>query len=73
MDRLTEFQDLLPLVLPSPANLTHARELHILNGVSLWDALILAACLDAGVDILYSEDVPAVTTFQTVRVINPFK
>jgi hypothetical protein len=64
---------------PSPArtavsgNLTHARELHIRHGVSLWDALILAACLDAGVDVLYSEDVPAIETFQTVRVINPFK
>jgi predicted nucleic acid-binding protein len=43
------------------------------HGVSLWDALILAACLDAGVDVLYSEDVPAVETFETVRVINPFK
>lgn len=42
-NRLAEFQDLLPLVLPSPANLTHARELHIRHRVSLWDALILAA------------------------------
>src|SRR3954452_24381945 len=31
-NRLAEFQDLLPLVLPSPANLTHARELHIAMG-----------------------------------------
>jgi predicted nucleic acid-binding protein len=36
-------------------------------------ALILAACLDAGVDVLYSEDVPALKNFETVRVINPFK
>jgi predicted nucleic acid-binding protein len=72
-NRLVEFQDLLPLVLPSAANLTHARELHIRHGVSLWDALILAACLDAGVDVLYSEDVPALETFDTLRVINPFK
>jgi predicted nucleic acid-binding protein len=72
-NRLTEFQDLLPLVLPTAANLTHARVLHILHGVSLWDALILAACLEAGVDVLYSEDVPAVEAFETVRVINPFK
>jgi predicted nucleic acid-binding protein len=45
----------------------------VLHGVSLWDALILAACLEAGVDVLYSEDVPAVEAFQTMRVINPFK
>jgi len=72
-NRLVEFQDLLPLVLPSAANLTHARELHTQRGVSLWDALILAACLDAGVDVLYSEDVPALETLETLRVINPFK
>jgi predicted nucleic acid-binding protein len=72
-NRLTEFRDVLPLVLPSAANLAHARELHILHGVSLWDALILAACLEAGVDVLYSEDVPGLETFETVRVINPFE
>jgi predicted nucleic acid-binding protein len=71
-NRLTEFRDVLPLILPSATNLTHARELHIRHTVSLWDALILAACLDAGVDVLYSEDVPAVQMFQTLRVVNPF-
>jgi predicted nucleic acid-binding protein len=71
--RLAEFRELFPLVLPTAANLTHARELHVLHSVSLWDALILAACVEAGVDVLYSEDVPGLETFETVRVINPFK
>jgi predicted nucleic acid-binding protein len=71
-DRLAEFRDLFPLVLPSAVNLMHVRELHIQHGVSLWDALILAACIEAGVDVFYSEDVPG-QTFETVRVINPFK
>jgi predicted nucleic acid-binding protein len=30
-NRLAEFQDLLPVVLPSAANLTHARELHVIH------------------------------------------
>ena len=72
-NRLAEFQDLLPLVLPTAANLTHARELHVSHAVPLWDALILAACVEAGVDVLYSEDVPGLQTFETMRVINPFK
>jgi predicted nucleic acid-binding protein len=72
-NRLTEFQDLLPLVLPTAANLTHARELHVSHAVPLRDALILAACVEAGVDVLYSEDVPGLETFETMRVINPFK
>jgi predicted nucleic acid-binding protein len=71
-NRLAEFRDVFPLVLPGAANLTHARELHESRGVSLWDALILAACVEAGVDILYSEDVPGLQTFEAVRVINPF-
>ncbi|HYI10125.1 MAG TPA: PIN domain-containing protein [Thermoanaerobaculia bacterium] len=71
--RLMEFRDLLPLVLPTAANLTHARRLHVDHGVSLWDALILAACVDAGVDVLYSEDVPGLQAFPSVRVVNPFK
>ena len=72
-NRLAEFRDLFPLVLPAAANLTRARELHILHAVSLWDALILAACIETGVDVLYSEDVPGLESFETVRVINPFK
>jgi predicted nucleic acid-binding protein len=36
-NRLAEFQDLLPLVLPSAGNLAHARALHIEHGVSLWE------------------------------------
>jgi predicted nucleic acid-binding protein len=26
--------------------------------MSLWDALIVAACLEAGVTVLFSEDIP---------------
>lgn len=72
-NRLAEFQDLLPLILPAATNLTRARELHVSHAVSLWDALILAACVEAGVNVLYSEDLPGLTTSKTVSVINPFK
>ena len=64
---------MFPLVLPTAANVTHARELHAAHSVPLWDALILAACVEAGVDVLYSEDVPGLETIETVRVINPFQ
>ena len=72
-NRLAEFQDLLPLVLPTAANLARAKELHVSRGASLWDALILAACVEAGVEILYSEDVPGFDDVEGVRVVNPFK
>ena len=72
-NRLAEFRDLLPLVLPSEAVLVRAKELYLTRGASLWDALILAACVDAGVEILYSEDLPGFDDFEGVRVVNPFK
>ena len=36
------------------------------------DALILAAGVEADVDILYTEDVPGRKGFESVRVINLF-
>jgi predicted nucleic acid-binding protein len=40
---------------------------------SLWDALILAACVEAGVNTFYSEDLPGFDDFDGPRVVNPFK
>jgi len=42
----------------------HARDL---------DAMILAACVEAGVEIFYSEDVPGFDDFQGLQIVNPFK
>jgi len=41
--------------------------------VSLWDALILAACVEAGVEVFYSEDLPGFDDLADVRIVNPFK
>ena len=69
-NRLTEFQALFPLVQPGPGVLQHARDLHLTRGVSFWDAMILAACVDARVDTLYSEDIPGVA-LSSPKVVNP--
>ena len=39
--------------------------------VSHWDSMLLA-CVAAGVDTLYSEDLDAGMTYETVTVVNPF-
>jgi predicted nucleic acid-binding protein len=59
-DRLAEFMGVLPLVLPTSGALRGAQNLHVVRRVSFWDALILAACVEAGVETLYSEDVPGI-------------
>jgi predicted nucleic acid-binding protein len=71
-NRLAEFLAVLPLVLPTAGVLERGRGLHVTHGVSFWDALILAACAEAGVEILYSEDVPGLPALGTLRVVNPF-
>ena len=72
-NRLTEFLDVLPLILPTPGVLEHGQSLHADHGVSFWDALILAACGEAGVKTLYSEDVPGLRSLGALQVVNPFK
>ena len=71
-NRLAEFLGVLPLALPTPGVLERGRTLHMIHRVSFWDALILAACADAGVETLYTEDIPGVPMLETLRVVNPF-
>jgi predicted nucleic acid-binding protein len=71
-NRLAEFRDVFPLVLPLTNALSRAQELHLLHNVAFWDAMILASCVMANVDTLYSEDVPGNINIG-VRVINPFE
>ena len=71
--RLAEFLAVLPLVLPHAGVLERAQGLHLAHNVSFWDAMILAACVEAGADVLYSEDIPGLDAVGTLRVVNPFQ
>ena len=71
-DRLADFRQLFRLIVPSPAVLPLAQELHAQHNVSFWDALIVAACVDEGVETLYSEDIPSRSEFGSLQVVNPF-
>jgi len=71
--RIAEFLSLFPLILPTPGVLERGRRLHATHGVSFWDALILAACAEAGVKILYSEDLPGLAAPEGLQVVNPLR
>lgn len=60
------------LSLPSADMFPRAQDLHVNHSVSFWDALIVAACLEGGIQILYSEDIPAQDSFGPLKIINPF-
>lgn len=71
-DRLAEYMALFPLILPTPAVFERARLLHLQDGWSFWDAMVVAACLECGVTSLYSEDLPGRNLHDKLEIINPF-
>lgn len=60
------------LVLPHSNLIPAAFDLLDRHSLSYWDALLLAACIEAGVQTLYSEDLSDGVTYDSVKVVNPF-
>lgn len=58
--------------LPSAAVFALSFDLRRRFSLSHWDAMLLAACKDAGVTTLYSEDMAAGTDYDGLAVVNPF-
>jgi predicted nucleic acid-binding protein len=71
-DQLGAYMRVFPLVVPSPSVLERARNIHLGDRVSFWDGVLLAACREAGVTRLYSEDLPGRVRPADVEVVNPF-
>ncbi len=71
-DRLAEYLGLFPLILPSSEVFGRAKGLHLDEGWSFWDAMIVASCLGCGVKRLYSEDLPGRISNCGLEVVNPF-
>ena len=40
--------------------------------LSSWDSLLVAACLEAGVDSLFSEDFSGYGEIDGLKIVNPF-
>jgi predicted nucleic acid-binding protein len=58
---------------PTWAVLDTAETLMTTGNLSFWDAMIVAACIENGVQTLYSEDFDSSTTRLTgVTIVNPF-
>ena len=73
--RRNYFQDvsaLFPFVLPQSNLVPKAFELAARHTLSYWDSLLLAACVETGIDTLYSEDLSAGVIYDGIKVVNPF-
>ncbi len=77
-DQKQAFQDLAALrqvwtiVLPSSAVLDRAESLTGRFSLSFWDSVLIAACLEGGIQHFYSEDFDAYSNIDGLRISNPF-
>ena len=69
---IEEWLRVFPLVSPSRNAIANVLSLYARYSLSHWDSMLLAACIDAGVDTLYSEDLDAGMTYGSLTVVNPF-
>ena len=58
------------IVQASPTLIEGAIDCSILNTISFWDALIVAAAASSGCEVVYSEDLNPGQTIQGVRIEN---
>ena len=62
-----------PLILPTAKVIDVSFDLTSRYSLSHWDSLLVAACLEAGIDTLYSEDMGDGAVYDSLTVINPLK
>jgi predicted nucleic acid-binding protein len=68
-----EFMNALCCVAVETTTIEHALQLLEAHSLSLWDSLIVASALDAGCDILYTEDLQHGQIIEDqLTIINPF-
>lgn len=68
---LSDFRQLLSQALTLA---THEKAVQISrdDGLSIFDALIVAAAIESGCDTLFSEDLQNGRAFGRLRIVNPF-
>ena len=70
--RYSEFLAAWVIVSPTVRVCQLALDYHDRYSLSHWDSLLLAACREAGVTKLLSEDMQPGVTYDGVAVVNPF-
>jgi predicted nucleic acid-binding protein len=58
---------------PSDGVFQKSFDLRSRFSLSHWDSMLLAACVEAGVSTLYSEDLAAGMDYDGVVIVNPFE
>lgn len=69
---IEQLRSCFPIILPQVATLARSQRLIGELGLSTWDAMLIAACADAGVARLFTEDLQSGQSIAGVEIINPF-
>jgi predicted nucleic acid-binding protein len=69
LDRLMKSWTVL---LPNWTVLSDARALQGRYSLSFWDALLVAACLAADIQVLYTQDFAAYSEIDGMKIVDPF-
>lgn len=72
LGHLESVESMFRCVLPTQLVLSKSLELSSRYSLSHWDSMLLAACSEAGVRTLFSEDLSPDTEYDSLTVINPF-
>jgi predicted nucleic acid-binding protein len=70
----SNFRDVLAmfaLQLPSASCFGRSFDLRLRHSLSHWDSMLVAACKEAGIDVLFTEDLRAGADYDGVKIINP--
>ncbi len=70
---LNSFLGFSEIIFPISDLIRRSEDLYSRYSLSHWDSLLVAACIEAGVTTLYSEDMSHMARYDSVQVINPFK
>ena len=70
--RFDEFLAVWVLAIPTVRVFRLAMECHDRYSLSHWDSLLIGACREAGVTLLYSEDMQDGADYDGVKIVNPF-
>lgn len=70
---LTDILSGYELICPTPDAIDVALRLYARYSLSHWDSMLVAACVEAGVTTLYSEDMAHGAIYDSVTVVNPFE
>jgi len=66
------FRRLFPVVMPTVAVLDRALALSARYSLSHWDSMLLGACLEANVAMLFTEDMGSPCVYGGLQLVNPF-